>query len=175
MALKDKQELFCNEYIIDFNATQAAIRAGYSFKTACAIGTENLRKPNILSRIEELKKDVFSAVGITQSKVYRELRRLGLSDIRNMYDDNNVLKNIKDMDDDTAAAIVGVEVDELWKYDEILECKVLVGQTVKVKLGDKKGALDSLVKIAGWSAPEKINVTTTPTTIKAPDGTIITI
>lgn len=45
--LTNKQRAFCDEYLIDLNGTQAAIRAGYSIKTACAIGWENLRKPDI--------------------------------------------------------------------------------------------------------------------------------
>ena len=49
--LTDKQELFCLEYLIDLNATQAAIRAGYSARTAQAIGAENLTKPLISERI----------------------------------------------------------------------------------------------------------------------------
>lgn len=53
--LTDKQELFCKEYLIDLNATQAAIRAGYSKKTAQEIGSENLSKPMIQERISELQ------------------------------------------------------------------------------------------------------------------------
>ncbi len=49
--LTDKQEMFCVEYLIDLNATQAAIRAGYSTKTAQAIGAENLTKPLIAEKI----------------------------------------------------------------------------------------------------------------------------
>lgn len=57
MALTDKQEMFCREYLIDLNATQAAIWAGYSEKTARASGYENLTKPDIQNRIAELKAD----------------------------------------------------------------------------------------------------------------------
>lgn len=52
--LNDKQEMFCNEYLIDLNATQAAIRAGYSKSTANRIGSENLSKLDIQERIKEL-------------------------------------------------------------------------------------------------------------------------
>ena len=52
MALTRKQEAFVNEYLIDFNATQAAIRAGYSKRTAGVIGHENLKKPNIAEEIQ---------------------------------------------------------------------------------------------------------------------------
>tara|TARA_R110000765_G_scaffold81052_1_gene158672 strand:- start:4094 stop:4516 length:423 start_codon:yes stop_codon:yes gene_type:complete len=54
MKLKAKQEMFCREYLVDLNATQAAIRAGYSVKTATVIGGENLRKPYIAAFISEL-------------------------------------------------------------------------------------------------------------------------
>ncbi len=53
-ALTDKQEMFCREYIVDLNATQAAIRAGYSEATAASIGHENLTKLDIASRVREL-------------------------------------------------------------------------------------------------------------------------
>ena len=52
--LTDKQEMFCREYIVDLNATQAAVRAGYSEATAASIGYENLTKPEIASRVREL-------------------------------------------------------------------------------------------------------------------------
>ena len=55
MALTDKQEVFCREYLIDLNATQAAIGARYSDKTANRAGSENLSKPNIAQRIIDLK------------------------------------------------------------------------------------------------------------------------
>ena len=53
--LTDKQERFCEEYLIDLNATQASIRAGYSKKTAKQAGSENLSKPVISEKIAELK------------------------------------------------------------------------------------------------------------------------
>ena len=52
--LTEKQKQFCHEYLVDLNATQAAIRAGYSKNSASAIGHENLRKPEIEKYIEEL-------------------------------------------------------------------------------------------------------------------------
>lgn len=53
MALTAKQKRFCDEYLVDLNATQAAIRAGYSRKTAYSIGVENLKKPEIKKYIEQ--------------------------------------------------------------------------------------------------------------------------
>lgn len=69
--LTGKQLRFVEEYIIDLNATQAAIRAGYSAKTAGQIGDENLRKPQIASAIEESRKKLAERTEITQEAVLR--------------------------------------------------------------------------------------------------------
>jgi phage terminase small subunit len=55
--LTSRQQAFCEEYLIDLNALQAAIRAGYSEKTAKQIGSENLSKPDVAKYIAELKAE----------------------------------------------------------------------------------------------------------------------
>jgi phage terminase small subunit len=55
--LTDKEEAFCREYLIDWNTTQAAIRAGYSKRTAATIGSENLRKPHIKAKIKAMTEE----------------------------------------------------------------------------------------------------------------------
>lgn len=77
--LTDKMEQFCNEYIIDFNATQAAIRAKYSEKTAYSIGNENLKKPEIKERIAELiNEHIDGTRSELKKKVLDELEKLAL-------------------------------------------------------------------------------------------------
>lgn len=71
--LTDKQKRFIEEYLVDLNATQAAIRAGYSEKTAYSIGEENLKKPEIKRAIEEAQLNRSSRVQITQDDVIRML------------------------------------------------------------------------------------------------------
>jgi phage terminase small subunit len=66
--LTDKQQRFVDEYLIDLNATQAAIRAGYSEKTADVIGCENLGKPNIAQKIAERKRELAKEVAFDQNK-----------------------------------------------------------------------------------------------------------
>lgn len=73
MALTPKQELFVKEYLIDFNATQAAIRAGYSEKTAGAMGNENLQKPEIQDFLSEQQKKRSQRLEITVDDLVREL------------------------------------------------------------------------------------------------------
>lgn len=71
--LNDKQKKFCNEYLIDLNATQAAIRAGYSEKTARSIANENLTKPNIQKYIQELQEGIKKRNRITQDEILQDL------------------------------------------------------------------------------------------------------
>lgn len=68
-----KQQRFCDEYLIDLNATQAAIRAGYSAKTAAVIATENLKKPNITEYIEKRMAEKEDALIAKQDEVLKYL------------------------------------------------------------------------------------------------------
>lgn len=77
--LTEKQELFIQEYLVDLNATQAAIRAGYSENTAYSIGNENLKKPEIAEKIRELMAEREERTGITQDKVLDELAEVGFA------------------------------------------------------------------------------------------------
>lgn len=74
--LTAKQQAFCEEYLIDLNATQAAIRAGYSEHTATAIGHENLSKPDIADQIAELKAERSAETKITAAWVMERLERV---------------------------------------------------------------------------------------------------
>ena len=73
MTLNEKQKQFCNEYLIDFNGTQAAIRAGYSAKTAKSIANENLTKPDIQAYLSELIENRNERTKITQDEVIRDI------------------------------------------------------------------------------------------------------
>lgn len=74
--LTAKQEAFCQEYLIDLNAAQAAIRAGYSEKTAAVIGCENLTKPNIAEHIANLKAARSAKTAITAEYVLSSLHKV---------------------------------------------------------------------------------------------------
>ena len=73
MALTPKQKLFVDEYLVDLNATQAAIRAGYSEKTAYSIGNENLMKPEIAKAIQNAQQKRQGRTEITQDRVVQEI------------------------------------------------------------------------------------------------------
>ena len=71
--LTPKQQRFVDEYLIDLNATQAAIRAGYSEKTAYSIGDENLKKPEIKKAVEQAQQERQKRTLVTQDDVIRGL------------------------------------------------------------------------------------------------------
>lgn len=71
--MNEKQKQFCNEYLIDFNGTQAAIRAGYSPKSAYSTANENLRKPEIQSYLKELIENRNERTKITQDDVIKDI------------------------------------------------------------------------------------------------------
>lgn len=152
--LTDKQLRFAEEYLIDLNATQAAIRAGYSKKTANEQGARLLAKVSITEYLTERKQQVNDKLQITYERTMQEYARLAFFDIRKIYDDNGALKEVKDLDDDTAAALAGIESVELNGPEGIS-----LGTNKKVKTYDKKGALDSICKVNGWNAPAKIEAT----------------
>lgn len=115
MSLKPKQKLFCDEYLIDLNATQAAIRAGYSKKTAYSIGQENLKKPEIQKRIQELMKRRAERTRIDQDRALEELAYLGFSNIKNYIEASTkgfvVFKDIEKIPDEEARAIEAIKVN----------------------------------------------------------------
>lgn len=74
--LTDKQQRFVEEYLIDMNATQAAIRAGYSVKTADVIGSENLVKPNIAEAIKEAQQKTSQKLEVTRENALEILLRM---------------------------------------------------------------------------------------------------
>jgi phage terminase small subunit len=109
--LTDKQEMFCKEYLIDLNATQAAIRAGYSEKTARQGGAENLSKPNIQERIAELKETRSEAIDIDAKYVLRRLKEIDELDVLDIInDDLNGFKKLSDWPKSWRTSISGMDM-----------------------------------------------------------------
>jgi phage terminase small subunit len=134
--LTPKQARFVAEYLVDLNATQAAIRAGYSAKTAGSYGNENLKKPEIQNAIQEALSKQQERTEITADMVLQELFRLASFDPRKLFHPDGTVKNIHELDDDTAACIGGVETQT--DTDGTV--------TRKVKVWDKNSALEKLGK-----------------------------
>lgn len=74
--LTPKQRIFCEEYVIDWNATRAAIKAGYSESSAYAIGSENLKKLELQQYIEHIQKDLSKLAGVSALMNVKELHKI---------------------------------------------------------------------------------------------------
>lgn len=155
MSLTPKQILFVAEYLIDLNATKAAIRAGYSTNRANAMGYENLTKPDISAAIEAAMKARSERTEITADRVLAEYSKLAFLDPRRFYDESGALKPVHLLDADVAAALVGVDVTDSFDKDS-----QSVVTTKKIKFVDKKGALDSVARHLGMFK-DKVDMTVT--------------
>lgn len=155
MALNEKQIRFCEEYLIDLNGTQAAIRSGYSAKTANEQAAQLLAKLSIQEYIQERQKELQNKTGVTQEMVIEGYRRLAFYDARKFYDTTGNLLSVPDLDAETAFALSGFEVMEE-KGGNGQGQQVLLGYTKKIKMSDRKGALDSLCRVLGFNAPDKV-------------------
>lgn len=78
--LTNKQRRFCEEYVIDWNATRAAKAAGYSEKTAYSIGQENLKKPEIQAFLEEIQKDISKLAGVSALRNINKLVEIAFAE-----------------------------------------------------------------------------------------------
>lgn len=129
---------------MDLNATQAAIRAGYSPKTAKSIGAENLTKPAIASAVQAAQTAHLKGANISAQRVLAELARIGFSDVRQVFAPSGALHDAESWPDDTAAAIAAVEVVESKPGKDAEPI-----YTKKIKLWDKNTALGNLAKHLG--------------------------
>lgn len=108
MKLTDKQKRFVNEYLIDLNATQAAIRSGYSSKTAYRIGAELLQKTSVQEALQRRQKDREARTEVTQDKIVNALAKIAFSDPRKVMTwgpNGVVLKDSSSLTDDEAAMV----------------------------------------------------------------------
>lgn len=140
--LSKKQEQFCREYLVDLNATQAAIRAGYSKKTAKSQGNRLMTDVDIQARVQSLMDERVERTNVTADNVLREIARLGFSDMRELFDDEGNVRPLTELSDDAAAAIQGADI----VTSRIGDDGDTTVTTSKIKLADKKAALELLGK-----------------------------
>lgn len=137
-----KQKRFCREYVIDFNGTQAAIRAGYSEHSAFVIASQLLRLLKVQKAVAELTAKQAAKQEITAERVLAELARLAFHDPRKFFNADGSLKDITALDDETAMAVAGMDVYE--EFEGRGKDRASVGQTKKLKLADKGQNLERL-------------------------------
>lgn len=141
--LPPRRAAFVREYLVDLNGTQAAIRAGYAPKSAGQTADDLLRIPQVAAEVAEAMAKRAVRTEITQDRVIKEVARIAFLDIRKLFDANGAMKPIHDIDDETAAALASIECLEVGEEG------VAVGVLKKLKLTDKKGALELLMRHMG--------------------------
>lgn len=136
--MTQKQKRFIEEYLIDLNATQAAIRAGYSPDTAKSIGSENLTKPDIQARIARAMAERSRRTGVNADRVVMELAKIAFVNANDVIDPDTATVRPDALPEDTAA-IQSVKVKTFGED----------GLEREIKMADKLKALELLGRHLG--------------------------
>jgi phage terminase small subunit len=142
--LSAKERRFVEEYPADCNGAKAAERAGYSIRTARQIASKLLTKAYIQMALAEVREKRSKRCELTADRILLEVKRLSLSDIRKLYDEEGNIRPIHELDDATAACIAGIEVVKSFVRDE--QGNLVPEYTKKYKLWDKNSALEKAGK-----------------------------
>lgn len=144
--LNAKQIRFCEEYVVDFNATAAAGRAGYSKKTARSMGSENLTKPDIKIKIEELQEQIRNRSELSADMIISELRLLGFWNIQDFVSEGNTITDLTTLSRKATVPVAGIKTKETTTtFDEVTTTEI----TTELKLADKRAALVDLGRHLG--------------------------
>jgi phage terminase small subunit len=161
LELTGKQAQFVAEYLIDLNASDAALRAGYSKKTAWSTGHHLMHKPHVTAAIREALARRTARVEIKSDDVLRELMRVLGSDLSMAFNADGTIKPIHEIPEDTRRAIASIETDEL--FSGTGKDRVQVGVTRKIKFWSKDKAIENAMRHLGMLR-DRVSV-------ENPDGT----
>lgn len=156
--LTPKMMLFCKAYVCNgWNATKAAIEAGYSEKVAQPIASRLLLNVIIQDRIKYVREHIEENLGINREKVIREHMKLAFNSIAHLHNTWIERKDFEELSDDQKECIAEISTQTrhaagVDQNGEIIDVEV---DFVKIKLFDKQKALDSISKIMGYDAPIK--------------------
>jgi phage terminase small subunit len=155
IALNPRRERFVAEYLVDLNAKQAAIRAGYSRRTAAQIASRLLSEGSVAEAIATAQADLAGKLGVTVERIVTELARIGFSDIRDVVQWRSVpAAGDADNGGTSANATSVVEVKDAAELTPgaaaaIAELSLRPSGSIRVKLHDKRAALVALGKHLG--------------------------
>ena len=169
--LSEQQERFVHEYLSLWprNATAAYGRAGYhaTGQAARTAASRLLKQPAVAAAIEEHRQEEATRLAVSRESVLAEYAKIAFSDPRRLFREDGSLKNLEEMDDATAAALVQMEIEEEYadiepevelepqahggKLKRRAKRRIAVGRTAKIKWGDKRAALDSIVRMMGYA------------------------
>lgn len=139
-ALAPKMRLFALEYLVDLNASQAHIRAGYAPKNADVAGPRMLKHPGVRAFLDAALAKREAKLVLSAERVLQELMRVGFLDIQGAYGPDGQLLELSEMPEDVRRAIAGIDSEELTADDGPS------GRVLKVKFNDKLRALELMGK-----------------------------
>ena len=148
--LTPKQQRFIDEYLIDLNATQAAIRAGYSEKTAHSIGEENLKKPGIAQAVNSALEKRAKKTKIDAEWVINELQSMWNADISDIITSCGHVKPVQEWPPEWKKQLNGFEIAELWDRTE--DTPMQVGDLKKLKWINRERIMEMTGKHVGVQA-----------------------
>jgi len=153
--LTAKQDLFCKEYIKDFNGTRSAIAAGYSESSANAIASENLRKPDVRAYIDTLLRKRMEKVEIDANYVLQELVNCWEADLADLFTDKGELRKLS-------------EIPRAWR-------RMLGGLTIKkitAGYGDDEDVMGEIISLASVDKSKYLKMLGEHTNVRAFDKTV---
>ena len=162
--LTAKQERFCHEYLIDGNATQAAIRAGYEKRNADVVGPRLLGKVGIKKRIEDLNRKRLDRVDIRAEDILRELRRVAFYDLRDLTEGEGNIRPIHELPEDIRRALGGVKIEALFagrgeerlQIGQIRDYHLLDKVRCLIKLGEHVGLFRKTLELTDSTTAERL-------------------
>ncbi len=159
-----KQERFIAEYLVDLNGTQAAIRSGYSPKTAQEQASRLLSNAMVAAEIQKRQAVRLKGIAATAERTMLEMQRLAFSDVRRLFTDWGALKPVHELSDDDAACLASLEVlkKNLFAGDR------KVDTIHKLRMWDKLKALEMLAKHFGLLEDKVIHSGTVTIEVKTP-------
>lgn len=140
--MNTRQQLFVLEYRKDLNATQAAIRAGYAKKGAEVTGSKLLRNPKVAAAVEKATARQLESAELSAVRVLEEMRRLGFSNVQDLFDANGDMIPIHKLTREQAACISSIEV--VMKNATAGDGKI--DRVLKFRMWDKRATLEMLGK-----------------------------
>ena len=165
------QKRFCDEYLVDLNATRA-YKVAYSRckkdETANVNGSKLLRNTKVQEYLSKKQKEIEKRTEVTQDMVVQELAKIAFFNIKDIYSENGTLKQIKDIDDNTSRAIASVKTLQkagsmkinvnMEGQDKEIPLEHIDEQTIELKINDKVKALELLGKHLGMFNDVNVNM-----------------
>jgi phage terminase small subunit len=163
--LTEKEELFCQAYLIDFNGAKAARDAGYSENSAREIASQNLSKLHIKNRINELRLEMSKGFNVTRERIAQELALIAFGDTKIVFNEDGTLKTPDQWTDE--GRLVSSYEESITEFGSVETGGTK--KTKKIRLWEKTKAIEQLSRLMGYNEPEKLLLSGVKINVTEPD------